>query len=221
MRECIEVIRSLASGRSVERNGQELHFPWVTDGRLEVWVAAYGPKALQVAGEVGDGYILQLADPDIAAWMIGAVRSAAERAGRDPAAVKICVAAPAYVGDDLVHQRDQTRWFGGMVGNHVADIVQRYGTGGAVPRVLTDYIAGRQGYDYASHGRAGNPHADFVPDEVVDRFCVLGPVDAHLRRLRELRELGVDQFAIYLQHDDKQHTLDAYGQHIIPALATK
>jgi probable F420-dependent oxidoreductase len=219
MRECIEVIRSLANGRSIERNGRELHFPWVTDGRLDVWVAAYGPKALEVAGEVGDGYILQLADPDIAAWMIGAVRSAAERSGRDPAALKFCVAAPAYVGDDLVHQRDQTRWFGGMVGNHVADIVSRYGTGGAVPRVLTDYIAGRQGYDYASHGRAGNPHADFVPDEVVDRFCVLGPVDAHLRRLRELRELGVDQFAIYLQHDDKQHTLDAYGQHIIPALA--
>jgi hypothetical protein len=39
--------------------------------------------------------------------------------------------------------------------------------------------------------------------------------------LRELRELGVDQFAIYLQHDDKQHTLDAYGQHIIPTLAAE
>src|SRR5882757_8102302 len=104
-----------------------------------------------------------------------------------------------------------------MVGNHVADIVGRYGTGGAVPRVLTDYIAGRAGYDYASHGRAGNPHADFVPDEVVDRFCVLGPVDAHLQRLLELRDIGVDQFALYLQHDDKEHTLAAYGESIIPA----
>ncbi len=36
--------------------------------RLEVWVAAYGPKALALTGEVGDGFILQLADPDIAAW---------------------------------------------------------------------------------------------------------------------------------------------------------
>ena len=42
-------------------------------------------------------------------------------------AVTICVAAPAYVGDDLAHQRDQLRWFGGMVGNHVADLVARYG----------------------------------------------------------------------------------------------
>ena len=64
-----------------------------------MWVAAYGPKALQLAGEVGDGFILQLADPDIAAWTIDAVRKAAAAAGRDPAAITICVAAPAYVGD--------------------------------------------------------------------------------------------------------------------------
>ena len=80
-------------------------------------------SALAATGEVGDGYILQLADPDIAEWMITAVRRSAEQAGRDPAAIKFCVAAPAYVGDDLAHQREQTRWFGGMVGNHVADIV--------------------------------------------------------------------------------------------------
>jgi probable F420-dependent oxidoreductase len=211
------VVRGLARGETVEYNGQQLRFPWISDGRLDVWVAAYGPKALALAGEVGDGYILQLADPDIAAWTIAAVRTAAERAGRDPAAIKFCVAAPAYVGDDLEHQRAQTRWFGGMVGNHVADIVARYGDqGAAIPKALSDYIAGRRGYDYAEHGRAGNPHADFVPDEIVDRFCVLGPVERHVARLRELRDLGVDQFALYLQHDDKEATLDAYGKHVVP-----
>jgi probable F420-dependent oxidoreductase len=219
LRDCITVIRDLAQGREASYRGRPVHFPWVVDGALEVWVAAYGPKALALAGEVGDGYILQLADPDIAAWMISAVRAAAERAGRDPAAIKFCVAAPAYVGDDLEHQREQTRWFGGMVGNHVADIVSRYGASGAIPTVLSDYIRGRQGYDYAEHGRAGNPHADFVPDEVVDRFCVLGPVERHVERLRQLRELGVDQFAVYLQHDDKEHTLEAYGAEVIPAVS--
>ena len=48
-------------------------------------------------------------------------------AGRDPDAITFCVAAPVYVGDDLAHMRDQCRWFGGMVGNHVADIVAKYG----------------------------------------------------------------------------------------------
>ena len=218
LRACVEVIRELANGGEADVRGQRLRFAWAPDSRLEVWGAAYGPKALALTGEVGDGYILQLADPDIAAWMIGAVRDAAARAGRDPAAIRFCVAAPAYVGDDLAHQRDQTRWFGGMVGNHVADIVARYGAGGAVPQVLTDYIKGRQGYDYAQHGRAGNTHAAFVPDDVIDRFCVLGPVENHLKRLADLRDLGVDQFAVYLQHDAKESTLAAYGEHIIPAV---
>jgi len=219
MKQCTHVVRELACGRPVTYRGRELQLKWVKDGALEVWVAAYGPKALQATGEVGDGYILQLADPDIAAWMIEAVRRAAAGAGRDPGAITFCVAAPAYVGDDLAHQRDQTRWFGGMVGNHVADIVSRYGAGGAVPQALTDYIKAREGYDYAEHGRAGNPHADFVPDDVIDRFCVLGPVENHLARLKELRDIGVDQFAVYLQHDDKPGTLAAYADHVIPALS--
>jgi probable F420-dependent oxidoreductase len=217
LKQCVEVVRELAAGRTVEYRGRQLKFAWVENGALEVWVAAYGPKALAATGEVGDGYILQLADPDIAAWMIAAVRRSAEQAGRDPATIKFCVAAPAYVGDDLGHQRDQTRWFGGMVGNHVADIVERYGSSGEIPRALTDYIAGRKGYDYAEHGRAGNTHTDFVPDEVIDRFCLLGPAENHLARLEELKAIGVDQFALYLQHDAKEDTLAAYGKHIIPA----
>jgi probable F420-dependent oxidoreductase len=224
MAESIDVIRELANGRSVEYKGSTITLPWASKSRLEVLGAGYGPKALKTIGETCDGFILQLADPQIAAWTIDSVRTAASDAGRDPDDLTIVVAAPAYVGDDtpesMVHMRDQVRWFGGMVGNHVADMVARYGDqSDAIPQALTDYIKDREGYDYNQHGQAGNTHAAFVPDEIVDRFCILGPPDAHLRRLAELRELGVDQFAIYLQHDDKHHTLDAYGQHIIPALA--
>ncbi|MGN6501984.1 MAG: TIGR03842 family LLM class F420-dependent oxidoreductase, partial [Pseudolysinimonas sp.] len=183
-----------------------------------VWVAAYGPLALKLTGEVGDGFILQLADLDIAKWMIQTVRDAADNAGRDPMSVKFCVAAPFYIGDDLTHMRDQCRWFGGMVGNHVADIVEKYGESGAVPQALTDYIRGREGYDYNTHGKAGNEHVDFVPDEIVDRFCVLGTADDHIEKLTRLKELGCDQFAGYLQHDNKEETLRVYGETVIPAM---
>jgi probable F420-dependent oxidoreductase len=223
MAEATHVIRELANGRSVDYQGSTLTLPWAAGSRLEVWGAGYGPKALKVIGETCDGFILQLADPAIVEWTIGAVRAAAEAAGRDPDAITMCVAAPAYVGDPdrLAHMRDQCRWFGGMVGNHVADIVARYGESAPVPRALTDYIAGRKDYDYNQHGRVGNTHADFVPDEVIDRFCILGPVETHVERLTELRDLGVDQFAIYLQHDDKDHTLLTYGEQVMPTLADR
>ena len=221
LREAIHVIRELANGRSVDYRDSRLQFPWGEKSRLDVWVAAYGPKALELTGQIGDGFILQLADPAIVAWTVAAVREAAEKAGRDPGAVKICVAAPAYVGDDVAHQRDQVRWFGGMVGNHVSDIVARYGTDGAaaIPPALTEYIKSKSGYDYNQHGKAGNTHTDFVTDEVIDRFCILGPPEHHIARLEELAALGVDQFDIYLQHDGQEQTLAAY-ENIMPALRT-
>jgi probable F420-dependent oxidoreductase len=222
LRESIHVIRELANGRAVDYKSSTLRLPWAGKSRSEVWVAAYGPKALALTGEVGDGFILQLADISIAEWTIKAVREAAEKAGRDPASVTICVAAPAYVTDGtpegLAHGREQCRWFGGMVGNHVADIVERYGENSPVPTALTDYIKGRQGYDYNEHGRAGNSHTSFVPDEIVDRFCIVGPIERHIERIEELRALGVDQFSVYLQHDSKDETLRHYGERIIPAI---
>lgn len=226
MKASIEVIRALANGEEAEYHGARLRLPWAPDCELPIWVAAYGPRALALAGEVGDGFILQLADPAIVEWSIAAVRAAAEAAGRDPDAITMCVAAPAYVTDGtpegLAHGRDQCRWFGGMVGNHVADIVARYGAdGAAVPAALTDYIKNREGYDYNQHGRAGSDHVAFVPDDVIDRFCLIGPPDAQVQRLEGLRALGVDQFALYLQHDDKDGTLRAYGEKVIPQVVTR
>lgn len=219
LEESMAVVKGLVEGREVSYNNTKQQFPWSQGGKLDILMAGYGPKALKLCGEKADGFILQLADPDIAKWTITAVRQAAADAGRDPDDLSICIAAPAYVGDDLDHQRNQVRWFGGMVGNHVADLVERYGTeGSAVPRALTDYIAGRQGYDYTEHGRAGASHTDFVPDEIVDRFCLLGPPEAHVERILELRELGVDQFAVYLMHDQIDETLQAYGAEVIPAV---
>ncbi len=222
LRQSVLDLKGLVNGESIDYKGNDLRLPWASKSRTPVWVAAYGPKMLAVAGEVGDGFILQLADPSIVEWTIKAVKDSAKAAGRNPDDVKICVAAPAYVTEDIAHARDQLRWFGGMVGNHVADIVERYGEGGgAVPQALTDYIKERKGYDYNEHGQAGNTHTDFVPDEIIDRFCIIGPPEEQIRRVQELKDLGVDQFAVYLQHDDKDHTLTEYGEKIIPAVVEK
>ncbi len=220
MVESMEVIKGLVAGREVEYNGRKLDVPWIEEGwDLPMWVAGYGPRALATIGRHADGYILQLADPQVLEWTVAAVRAAAGEAGRRPEEVSICVVAPAYVGDDLAHQRDQLRWFGGMVGNHVADMVKRYGEDSTrVPEVLSDYIKAREGYDYDHHGKADNPSTEFVPDEIVDRFCVLGTVEQHIEKLALLEELGVDHFGIYLMHDDQEATLRAYGESVIPAV---
>ena len=221
MVEAMRVVKGLVAGETIDYHGTEIAFPWVKQGwDLPMWGAGYGPRALDCIGRHADGFVLQLADPRILEWTRAAVMEAAAAQGRAPGSVATCVVAPAYVGDDVAHQREQLRWFGGMVGNHVAELVKRYGEHSPnVPKALTDYIKDRADYDYSHHGRAGNPSTDFVPDDIVDRFCVLGRVEDHIEKLTTLRDMGADHFAIYLMHDAEDETLDAYGRSVLPVLA--
>ena len=57
-----------------------------------------------------------------------------------------------------------------------------------------------------------------MPDEIVDRFCILGTAADHIAKLEQLKAIGVHQFAGYLQHDNKEETLRVYGETVIPAL---
>ena len=220
MAEAMHVVKGLVAGETVDYHGTEIRFPWLERGwDLPMWGAGYGPRALDCIGRHADGFVLQLADPQILEWTRAAVMDAATRQGRAPGSVATAVVAPAYVGDDIAHQREQLRWFGGMVGNHVADLVKRYGEdASSVPKVLSDYIKDRADYDYSHHGRAGNPSTDFVPDNIVDRFCVLGRVEDHIAKLTTLRDMGTNHFAIYLMHDAEDATLDAYGRWVLPVL---
>src|SRR5260370_10550805 len=59
------VIKGLAEGQEVIHHGQPLRLPRGRGGKLEIWMAAYGPKALRLGGEQADGVILQAADPDV------------------------------------------------------------------------------------------------------------------------------------------------------------
>ena len=216
LEEAIVVIKALVEGRKTAFEGTDLELPWTGRWTLPVWVAGYGPMALAMAGRVADGLILQLADPDLIRWFVGQVREAASAAGRDPASLRIQAAAAAYIGrrDD---GRERTRWFPALVSNHVVDLVNKYPRD-ALPASLTGYIRDREGYDYLHHAEVGSSNAQFVTDEIVDRFCLVGDVDRHIERLRALAEAGVDQFNLYLMNGNEEEQLEVYGREIIPAL---
>jgi alkanesulfonate monooxygenase SsuD/methylene tetrahydromethanopterin reductase-like flavin-dependent oxidoreductase (luciferase family) len=183
---------------------------------IPMWIAGYGPKALAVAGRVADGVIIQLADPQIIQWIMDTARKAAEEAGRDPSQLKCIVGAPSNVIDDIESAREQAKWFPAMVSNHVMDLIERYGFDGEIPSALTEYVKARKFYDYKDHSRVGAKHGEFVTDEIVDRFCVLGTPEQATAKLKELEAIGVDQFNIYLMTHSQEETLEAYGREIIP-----
>ena len=215
LEEATNLIRDLVEGRSVDQEGTPLRLTWTPGNKLEVWIAGYGPKALELTARIADGVILQLAEPDLIRWFVGQLRDAARAAGRDPAEIKVMAAAPAHLGDpDMC--RDRVRWFPALVSNHVVDLVSKYDPAD-LPPALIGYVRDRKGYDYLHHAEVGSSNAAFVGDDVVDRFCVIGSVNDHLRKLAELADAGVAQFNIYLMNGDEEQTLDVYRREIIPA----
>jgi len=218
LEQAVRIIRDLASGQPTDYDGEQIRMEWAR-GNLPVWIAGYGPKALHMAGRIADGIILQFADPHLIRWCIGFVRAGAEAAGRDFAAIKIMAAAPVWVSDDLDTARNHVRWFPALVSNHVMDLIARYDPADLPPE-LTAYVQHRAGYDYRHHAEVGSGNAQFVADDVVDRFCIIGPIAEHHRRLRQLADLGVHQFNIYLMSGDEEATLDVYGREIVPAFIT-
>jgi probable F420-dependent oxidoreductase len=218
----LAMIKDFMNGREVQWNDKELQLKWVRPELPEIpmWVAGYGPKALAVAGRVGDGVIIQLADPAIIQWIMGTARAAAEEAGRDPDALQCIVCAPSHISDDIADAREQVRWFPAMVSNHVMDLIERYGFESEIPKELTEYVRARKFYDYEEHSRVGAKHGEFVTDEICDRFCVLGNAEQASAKLEELESVGVDQFNIYLMTHGQEDTLATYGRDIIPQFAS-
>jgi hypothetical protein len=78
-------------------------------------------------------------------------------------------------------------------------------------------VSKRGGYDYQQHCEVDSSNSKFVTDEVVDRFCLVGPVEAHLKKLRTLASVGVTQFNVYLMCGDEEDTLETYKKEVLPA----
>jgi probable F420-dependent oxidoreductase len=210
----VKEFRDLTSGKEVEHDGQPTRLTWAKDSP-RVWIAGYGPKVLHMAGRVADGIILQFADPALIEWCMSFVTEGAKAAGRDPKSIEVMAAAPVWVSNDLQTARDRVRWFPALVSNHVMDLIRQYKPED-LPPALTSYVQDRGKYDYQHHCEVGSDNAEFVSDEVIERFCLIGPANAHKKKLRALEAAGVTQFNIYLMCGNEEQTLVDYRRDVLP-----
>ncbi|MDW8292007.1 MAG: TIGR03842 family LLM class F420-dependent oxidoreductase [Anaerolineae bacterium] len=215
LEEFVEKFRKLTAGEHIDYDGADVFLSWADSGVPPVWVAGYGPIALRSAGRIADGVVLQFADPHLIKWCLQFVKEGAEEAGRDYSQIKIMACAPIWIGSDLEYARERVRWFPALVSNHVVDLLKRYGKENLPPELVT-YVETRKGYDYLHHAEVGSSNAEFVPDEIVDRYCVIGTIKDHIAKLEELQSLGVHQFNIYLMCGDEEKQVAAYGRYVIP-----
>jgi len=224
MEEFCSAMKDLLRGRSIqyENRPEPVRFDWTKKYDLPIWVAGYGPKALAAAGRVGDGLIVQLAEPSLCRWMGDAAKVSGGDLGRDMTKFRVMACAPVWVGERRIGLA-QTKWFPALVGNHVADIVKWYGKDTIeVPKALTSYVQGRkgsgadEGYDYQQHTQMDDENSYYVGDETTEAFCLIGSPEDHIEKLRKLEAAGVTQFNIYLCSGEEERQIAEYGEHIIP-----
>lgn len=211
------LIRTLARGEVAQVDGSDVRLPWVEPNQFPVYVAAYGPKMLEVAGRTGDGVIIECADPVFLTWALGHFRRGARDAGRDPSQLRVIISTASYISDDKAAARDKVRSLGAIVGNHIAEVL-RNSAPDVFPPEIKGMIERRGEYDYHQHVVSGASHADYVKDEVVDRLCIVGSADECAERLRGLEALGVTHVNFYAQIDDFDAQMRLYGREILPAL---
>jgi probable F420-dependent oxidoreductase len=214
-------MQALCRGETVEMHGTTVHFPWLTRS-VPLFMAAYGPRVLQLAGETADGVILQLAEPSVIAWSLEHVRQGATQGGRKRLPQDIVVAAPSYISDDPQHIVARVRGFPAVVSNHVRDLLRHY-PGSTLPAALLHGFEVIQEYDYRHHGQPDAPHAQAVSYELAARFTIVGTVEECRTRIAQLAACGATQICLYLNVVEEEAQLDflaTYGRHIIPAFAS-
>jgi probable F420-dependent oxidoreductase len=220
MVEFAESLRAMVRGDGITYRRREVRLTW-SNTSLPIWIAAYGPKALGAAGIYSDGLIVQLADPWLVRWLVELAKNAGASAGRDMTKFRVMVAAPAWVGDIEI-ARTRARWFPAMVGRHVADLVERYGKDKpTIPKHLVDYVEERKARNYVKHAESLVESSPSPSNEIVDSFGMLGPPESHVDKLRELQQIGVTQFNVYLMCGEEERQIAEYGDHIIPKFRSR
>jgi probable F420-dependent oxidoreductase len=214
LEDAVRIVRGLTAGDEVDVDGKPVRFEWATGGRVPVLVGASGPKALRLAGRVADGVILTVADLVFVDWCLEQVRLGLADAGRDGSGFRVQVAVPAFLGDDKAEARDQVRWFPAFIGSHIADVIRRREGG-----EIWSYVDSRPAYDYRRHGRPGGNPTAHVPDEVVDRYTIVGTAEDTVAKIRALADLGVTEVNVYLSARDPEQLIESYARDVIPAFA--
>ncbi|ROT29615.1 LLM class F420-dependent oxidoreductase [Micromonospora sp. HM5-17] len=163
--------------------------------RIPLYLAAVGPRNLELAGEIADGWLAVFYAPDFAAEQLASVAAGRARAGKDLSGFDVVPTVPVVLGDDVAACADLVRWYaalyvGGMGSreqNFYNQLAIRMGYGDAAREVQDLYLAKR-------HRDA----AAAVPFEFIDRTSLLGPVDRIADRMREYAAAGVTTLSVSL-----------------------
>ncbi len=184
LRELVVGLRAAFRGGRAEVRGEGVGLSWDLAEPPPIWIAALGPRAMCLAGEVADGVLLNWCTPERVAETTGLVREGAERAGRDPGEIAVAAYIRANLGEDPDAAMTALKVAAGEYASYPAYARQFAGMG------LGDLAEAAA----AAH-RAGRPHD--VPQELVRAVALVGEPEDARSRLQAFRDAGAHVPVVY------------------------
>jgi F420-dependent oxidoreductase-like protein len=200
-REYVQIVRTALRRERVRFDGQHYTLP-LPDGpgkaltltvhptreHIPIYLAAVGPKNLELTGEIADGWLAIFFAPEHAAEHLEHIAAGRAKAGKDLSGFDVVPTIPLVIGDDVQAAADAVRayaalYIGGMGSrekNFYNQLAVRMGYGDAAAEIQDRYLA----RDYAAAAAA-------VPFEFIDATSLIGPVERVADRLQAYADAGV------------------------------
>ena len=228
MRRCVVTLKSLLSGEDVSFNGATSRMRHGDDDLPRIFIAAHGPRTIEVAGEVADGVLLQVgihpASVEVARRHL---EIGAKRAGRNPDDLEIILCATTIILDDQQEAREAARplCVQRLMEESHAPYLHAAGieTGDLeIPRAALDELY--PDIPHAEDWEKAKELCAFLPDDILAQLCdaigLIGTPDYCAQQLRKAEANGIKH--LYLMTGETyqfpHRELQAFRDTIFPAL---
>jgi probable F420-dependent oxidoreductase len=208
----IDIVRNLLAGQTVTYDGPAGTFEALKcvdipfDGRPPIWyVTEGGPRACRLAAEKADAAMLKpFMTVAAAATSVQRIRRARDEAGLDPD-FRICLPIIAACELDelrttLISKARLITYVAGMPG-YAANYVKSNGWSADVFDSIQQHpmfaAMSRPNADQSFHRHQLLEPAEMIPDQWMADSCAIGSTRQCVARLQELKDVGVDEFALY------------------------
>ncbi len=207
-REYVEVVSMALRRETVRHDGEFFTLP-LPDGpgkalklavhpareRVPIYLAAVGPRNLELTGEIADGWLAIFFSPEYAGELLASIRTGQERAGRDGAGFDVSATVPVSLGDDLEACAAPIRGYAALY------------VGGMGSREQNFYnaLARRMGFEQAAQeiqdlflAKQARAAMAAVPFELIDQTSLLGNQARVVDRLQAFAAAGVTTLNVSL-----------------------
>ena len=197
LEEGLQIIRRLLAGETIDHDGK--HFS-TKQARLHsrperippIYVSAFGPRAAEVAGRLGDG-VWTLGDPESAPEIVEAYRAAAADAGREPGEV-VLQGSFSWAESGEAALESARVWKGAQPMEFFRD----------------DW------HDPGAMYEEGERQVS--DDELREAVIAASDPEEHVERIRQLVEMGATIVPLQNSSPDPIAAIGVYGEHVLPAL---